>query len=68
MELKVRFRPENAQDYPELTIVIKLDENTFGVTSWVSDIDKERQQLEVAVKKIREKLPNHDIISVERLY
>ncbi len=68
MELKVRFRPQNTPDYPELVMIVKLDEHTFNITSWTGVIDKERQELEEAAKQIREKLVNHDIISIEKLY
>lgn len=68
MELKVRFRPQNTPDYPELVMIVKLDENTFNINSWTTTMDKERQILEEAAKQIREKLVNHDIISIERVY
>lgn len=67
MEFKVRFRPKDATDYPELVMIVKLDENSFNITSWISQIDKDRQILEKAVKEIREKLINQDIINVEKI-
>ena len=68
MEFKVRFRPQNTPDYPELSMVIDIDDQELHITSWTSDIDKERQILEEAAKLIRKDLPNKDIISIERLY
>ena len=68
MEFRVRFRPQNTPDYPELSMVIDINDQELYITSWTSDIDKERQILEKAAELIRKDLPNKDIISIERLY
>ena len=64
----MRFRPQNTPDYPELSMVIDINDQELYITSWTSDIDKERQILEKAAELIRKDLPNKDIISIERLY
>ena len=68
MKFKVRFRPQNTPDYPELSIVIDINDGALHITSWIDDADKERQIIEEAARLIRDKLVNNDIISVERIY
>ena len=68
MKFKVRFRPQNTPDYPELSMIIDINDQDIKIAGWLNDTDKERQILEEAAKLIREKLVNNDIISVERIY
>ena len=68
MKFKVRFRPQSTPDYPELSMVIDVNDEALHITSWIDNTDKERQILEEAAKLIREKLVNNDIISIERIY
>lgn len=68
MEFKVRFRPQNTPDYPELVMTVGIDDSILQVMSSTGTIDKERQVMEAAAKIIREHLVNHDVISIERIY
>ena len=68
MKFKVRFRPQNTPDYPELSMIIDINDQDIKIAGWLNDTDKERQILEEAAKLIREKLVNNDIISVEKIY
>ena len=68
MKFKVRFRPQNMPDYPELSMIIDINDQDIKIAGWLNDTDKERQILEEAAKLIREKLINNDIISVEKIY
>ena len=68
MKFKVRFRPQNTPDYPELSMIIDINDQDIKIAGWLNDTDKERQILEEAAKLIREKLINNDIISVEKIY
>ena len=68
MKFKVRFRPQNTPDYPELSMIIDINDQDIKIAGWLNDTDKERQILEEAARLIREKLVNNDIISVEKIY
>ena len=68
MKFKVRFRPQNTPDYPELSMIIDINDQELYITSWTSDIDKERQILLRASELIRKELVNNDIISIEKIY
>ena len=68
MKFRVRFRPQNTPDYPELSMIIDIDDNDLRISSWTSDADMERQVLIEAAKLIRKDLVNNDIISIEKLY
>ena len=68
MKFKVRFRPQNTPDYPELSMVIDIDEKDLRVPNVPDIIEQERLYLLAAARLIRDKLVNNDIISVERIY
>ncbi len=68
MKFKVRFRPQNTPDYPELSIIIDLNEADLRVPKVADTIEQERLEILAATRLIRDKLVNNDIISVERIY
>ena len=68
MKFKVRFRPQNTPDYPELSIIIDLNEADLRVPKVADTIEQERLEILAAARLIREKLVNNDIISIEKIY
>ena len=68
MKFKVRFRPQNTPDYPELSMIVSIKDEDLKASQGSDQIDQERLYLLAAARLIREKLVNNDIISIERIY
>ncbi len=67
IKFRVRFRPQNAIDYPELSMIVEIDEVHLTPKSLIDAIDKSRQEMLAATNYIKKRLPNNDIIGIKRL-